>query len=150
MKCHRGTRSCEKFNAHNYLRFCSVNARSLRNKTTIFQDFVHDNKFDIVAVTETWLTSSDDAVVSDLTPPGFKFLHHPRICGRGRGVGLLYRDNLSVISNKSNQNSSFESLSAAVSNDMTSFEMLVICRPPGLQSFSMFINDCSDLLDNKL
>ena len=127
-----------------------MNARSLRNKSTIFQDFVHDNKFDIVAVTETWLTSSDDAVVSDLTPPGFKFLHHPRISGRGGGVGLLYRDNLSVVINKSNQYPSFESLSAVVSNDMTSFEMLVIYRPPGFQSFSMFINDCSDLLDDKL
>ena len=151
-KTHRGKRGgLDKFGDYpNRLKLCTINARSLRNKSTIFQDFVTDNKFDIVAVTETWLTPSDDAVIADLTPPGFAFLHHPRVSRRGGGVGFLYKDNLSVLINPSDHFTSFESMSAVSSNGTTSLEILVIYRPPGYQSFSLFINEFSDLLDEKL
>ena len=151
-KTHRGKRGgLDKFVDYpNRLKLCTINARSLRNKSTIFQDFVTDNKFDIVAVTETWLTPSDDAVIADLTPPGFAFLHHPRVSRRGGGVGFLYKDNLSVLINPSDHFTSFESMSAVISNGTTSLEILVIYRPPGYQSFSLFINEFSDLLDEKL
>ena len=75
-KTHRGKRAGkERFK--DSLKMCTVNARSLRNKSTIFQDFVSENKFDIVAITETWLTPSDDAVIADLTPQGFAFFASP-------------------------------------------------------------------------
>ena len=105
---------------------------------------------DIAAISETWLSASDDAVIADLTPTGFAFLHHPRASRRGGGVGLLYRDNLSVHINQLGNYTSFESMSAVVSNGMTSLEILVMYRPPGYQSFSLFINEFSDLLDEKL
>ena len=57
----------------------------------------------------------------------------------GGGVGFLYKDNLSVLINPSDHFTSFESMSAVISNGTTSLEILVIYRPPGYQSFSLFI-----------
>ena len=40
------------------LTFCLLNARSLRNISASFCDYVQDCKADIFAITETWLTQS--------------------------------------------------------------------------------------------
>ena len=143
-KTHPGEKGgLEKFGDRlNRLKWCIVNARSLRNKSTIFQDFVTDNKFDIVAVTETWLTHSDDAVIADLTPPGFAFLHHPRASRRGGGVGFLYNDNFSVLINPSDHYTSFESLSAVVSNGTTSLEILLFIDLQVINLFHYSLMNC--------
>ena len=50
---------------------CLLNARAVRNETTLFIDFVMDGKFHLVAVTETYLNPSDtESTISGITPPG--------------------------------------------------------------------------------
>ena len=44
---------------------CVLNARSLRNKS--FVDLVCDSKADLFAVSETWLTVNDTAILSEIT-----------------------------------------------------------------------------------
>ena len=45
---------------------------------TMDEAIVKDNKCDIAAISETWLSASDDAVIADLTPPGFAFSAPPQ------------------------------------------------------------------------
>ncbi|XP_027056107.1 uncharacterized protein LOC113683098, partial [Pocillopora damicornis] len=40
---------------------CVLNARSIKNKSADIMDHVCDHKFDIIAITVTWLQSNDTA-----------------------------------------------------------------------------------------
>ena len=52
------------------LKICSLNARSLRNKSSAFVELVNDLKVDLFTVCETWLSVNDSAVLNELTPTG--------------------------------------------------------------------------------
>ena len=54
--------------------FRLVNARSLKNKTASFVDYVQDCKTNIFAVTETGLTQNDAVVCREITPAGYRCL----------------------------------------------------------------------------
>lgn len=82
-------------NSH-FLNICLINTRSIRNTTADFDEYVCNKKFDLVAVTETWLKEIDDLIRAQLCPTGYKFLHKPREDYRGGGTVLLYRDTLNV------------------------------------------------------
>ena len=43
-----------------------MNTHSIRNKTADFVEYVSEYKFDLVAITETWLTSNDDSLRAQL------------------------------------------------------------------------------------
>lgn len=58
-----------------------MNAQSI--STTHFIDYVCDYKYDLVAITETWL-QQHDAIRLELCPPGYKFIDFPR---QGRSDG---------------------------------------------------------------
>ena len=89
--------------------FCLLNARSIKNKATILNDFVIENKIDIMAFTETWLLAgdTDGAVISDVTPAGYVFRHVSRE-RRGGGVAVLCKKSLNVKINLMNRYKSFE------------------------------------------
>ena len=76
------------------LNCCLLNARSLRNKTTSFIDFVQDGNYDLVAVTKTWLNPDTASMISDITPHSYKLYHEPWQARRGGGVGFFMRNNL--------------------------------------------------------
>ena len=60
------------------LNVCSLNPRSVKNKTLALSDYVVSNDFDVVALTETWLgTTSDEACLSELVPTGYDIMHVP-------------------------------------------------------------------------
>ena len=90
------------------LLFCSLNARSLRNKSTAFADLLSDSKADLFAVTETWLTHNDTTALAELSVPFYKLLHRPRSNRRGGGVALFFIDCLEVTRVNSSKESSFE------------------------------------------
>jgi len=80
------------------LKLCSINCRSVKNKTLSICDFVLTNDYDLVALTETWLGSSvDEVCVSELVPSGYEIKHVPR-CGRrrGGGVAVIYKSALQL------------------------------------------------------
>ena len=72
------------------IEFCLLNARSIKNKATVLNDFVVENKIDVMAFTETWLLpgETDGAVISDITPTGYVFRRVSRV-KRGGGVAVL-------------------------------------------------------------
>ena len=48
---------------------CSLNARSLRNKSTAFVDLVCDLRAELFTICESWLHDLDSAILSELTLP---------------------------------------------------------------------------------
>ena len=75
---------------------CLLNAQSVRNKTADFVDYLCENKYDLVAITENWLQRRDNAVRGELLPTGYQLINHPRSGRGGGGIGLLFRDCLRV------------------------------------------------------
>ena len=92
----------------NLFKLCTLNVRSLRNKSAALYDYVCDSKADLYAFTETWLTDKDSALIGDVVPTGYKFSHTPRIGRRGGGTALMFRDTLQVSKLDDGEKQSFE------------------------------------------
>ena len=60
-------------------KLCSLNVRSINNKTLCIREFIIDNNLDILFLCETWLgTDYDETSISEFLPPGYKLLHQAR------------------------------------------------------------------------
>jgi len=70
-----------------------INARSINNKALYIKDFMVDNKFDILAITETWLNGkdTDQRKIHEICPSGFSLKHISRKNRKGGGVAIIYR-----------------------------------------------------------
>ena len=76
-------------------KLCSLNVRSINNKTLCIREFIIDNNLDILFLCETWLgTDYDETSISEFLPPGYKRLHQARTNQRGGGVGIVYKGGL--------------------------------------------------------
>ena len=73
----------------NNLSFLLWNARSLKNQLRNFQSYVYSNDFDVIAITETWLTKH--IYTNELLPCGYNVLRKDK-SGRGGGVLLAFKD----------------------------------------------------------
>ena len=91
-----------------HLTVCTLNARSIANKSALFVHYINDCKADLCAITETWLADQDPAVCNETTPPSYKLFHCPRSDRRGGGTALLFRDNINVCKLESGSRNSFE------------------------------------------
>lgn len=146
---------CEPYirNAIHPLSLCMMNTQSIRNKTADFVDYVCENEFDLVAVTETWLKAIDDSVRAQLCPTGYKFLDKSREGRRGGGTALLYRDSLRVTMANSGQLESFEYsewiVTPSASNNLRIF---IFYRPPYSEDhrvpMSVFFDEFSNHIES--
>ena len=69
---------------------CAImNIQSVTSKTLEIRELIAEKSFDILALTETWLSKNDSSKIAELVPdrPTHIFYHVPRE-GRGGGVGL--------------------------------------------------------------
>lgn len=105
-----------KPNRHDLLTFACLNIRSLRNKVDSICRFLKLTSIDILALTETWLTSMDTDAALDID--GYSFFRKDG-SGNGSGVAIYIRKaiNASVIDRAqlNTENINFENLSVAVS-----------------------------------
>ena len=62
----------------------------------MLSQYVSDLHFDLIAITETWLSDDDLSISSHLTPNKFKLIQH-NISKKGGGVALLYNSNITVL-----------------------------------------------------
>ena len=74
-----------------YTNVASINASSVKNKTLAINEEIIQHDWDILAITETWLKQTgDEAIVTELLPPGYTFHHVARSRGRGGGVAVQH------------------------------------------------------------
>ena len=79
-----------------YLTMCTVNVRSLKNKTSNGVDYVSCSGADVFALAETWFRDIADSYRTEATPPGFRLLDCPRVGRTGEGTALLFHENMVV------------------------------------------------------
>ena len=134
------------------LLLCCLNARSLRNKSAAFIDLLSENKADLFAVNETWLTHNDTTALAELSVPGYKLLHCPRSNLRGGGTALFFRDCLDVTRVNSSEESSFEFSEWLVSTPTVRLRVIIVYRPPYSHThpvtISTFITEFANLLES--
>ena len=133
---------------------CLINARSVRNKTSIIKDFVVENNVDVLVLTETWLRPSVRRFsysIGDLCLTGYRFIHVPKNHSRGSGVGLLFKERLQIRGHPHEELNSFEYLECSLYH-LKSVRIVVISRPPpsqaNLLSPSLFCEEFSTFLEH--
>lgn len=142
---------CSKPPSKDQVLFGLINTRSVKNKATQLNEYISDNKLDLVAVTETWLNDGDQVTLGNICPSGYKVISKPR-SGRGGGVAIIYNSSLRVKEVTHKQHASFEHIEVLVqSPDNTGMSLCLVYRPPpnkknGLKH-NEFIAEISDFLD---
>ena len=138
--------NCPKFHiAH-------VNSRSLwKNHDNILTllNCVTNNKFDVVGITETWLSVNTPTHMISI--PNYNFVRTDRRDRHGGGVGFYVRNDIKfTIRNDLNICSdSFESMFIEISDNHRPTLIGVIYRPPSSSSRS-FIDDFSNYVLNTI
>ena len=81
---------------NNSLNVLCFNIRSIRDKWLKFKDLISINgvcPFDVIGLTETWLSDNDDT--SDFLLPGYQIIHMPRRLTKcSGGISLYIRSNV--------------------------------------------------------
>ena len=134
------------------LKFCTWNARSIRNKSASFLDYICENNIDLITVTETWLSESDAAVRAECTPIGYKLTDCPLVGRCGGGTALIYRSSLSVTEVISGTKPSFEFAEYIVSDKNSTIRLVIVYRPPYSDAHPVticsFLDDFADYLES--
>ena len=132
----------------------SLNARSVKNKSTSICDLMLSNNADILALTETWLgTSVDKPVISEITPNGYSIHQIARNGKTGGGIAVIDKSNIEVKRSKHSQTfSHFELLECDVVVKSHHFRLCVIYRPPPSRTNKLknttFFEEWSEFLDH--
>ena len=118
------------------LTMCTLNARSLNNKSGAFLDLVCDARADLfnIILCETWLKDHHSAVLSELTLPRYRTLKHcPRPGRRGGSTALLVKEGINVSNVYSDEKMSFEVSEWLVSFGSTRVSSLLFCTDRRIQ-----------------
>ena len=137
-----------------YLNMCVINCCSVRNKLSYVLDHVKDHKSDIVAITESWLSTEEcnnRAVSRECADHDYELFHVPRPNRRGGGVALLIKNGLHVIKQKHSTRKSFEHIELLVTAISIHLRIVVIYRPPQSKqnhlTKSQFIDEFNEYLE---
>ena len=138
------------------LKFGTVNAISLNNKSLNILETVLDHKLDILLITETWINDEKSDVLGNLNSNGYTFKNYPREDHKGGGIGLLLSDH-QQINNLSHDNlSSFQDLTCTIGSFQHNCTITLFgCyHPPpskiNTASDAVFIDQFSILLEDIL
>ena len=121
----------------------------MRNKTDSIYNLIISNDIDLLVLTETWLGNSDQGVISELLPDGYKIIHKVRNNGRGGGVALVYKSTMDVkVVSREDTFTHFEYLECVINFT----RLCIIYRPPPSKKNqlrnSVFFDEWSQFLDS--
>ena len=122
-----------------------INTRSIRNKADTICNYITEHDFDVICLTETWLTDSDDAVVEAITLDGYNFRHLPR-------VGVMYKASFHICSKTPIPAQSFEDLEVVLRHVRAAsiVRVFTIYRPPSsgrkTTPFRLFVDEFSRVI----
>lgn len=134
---------------------CLINTQSASNKADLLTDYIIEHDLDIVCLTETWLSNAEKhrKIIADLTLPGYKFQHAPRLNRTGGGVAVIHRESVNLVTSSIHTFSSFESMCCDLIPDNTgsvSLKLIILYKPPYSRrnkiTSSMFLQDFADYL----
>jgi len=112
-----------------YLNCLLYNARSVVANLSEFQYTLYGCNYDIILVTETWLTTNDTIGLLDPECKYFIF-RRDRRCNVGGGVCVIVRRGLTCTEVRCGDTDDVEMLCVDVLFDTSLFRFIVIYRPP--------------------
>ncbi len=90
--CVKRLRASKKF-----LHIGLLNARSVASKPDVIHHHLLTFDFDVLAITETWLTPEHgDEIFANTIPEGYVGIHVPRVGRRGGGIAVIHRSTICV------------------------------------------------------
>ena len=136
---------------HTHLSLAHINAWSIRNNIGPFQHYLHDEKIDLCAVTETWLKPDDSVLPREITPPRYDILSQLRSDGRqGGGVSLVYNSSIKVHNiTQGDQQGGLEYINVCVKFRNKCLKCYVIYRHPN-SSVLQFIESLANPLEENI
>ena len=124
----------EKVTSEDKLKVGYINARSVNNKAEWIAEWIIDEGIDVCAITETWITSSNEnnVTLGNLTPAGYKLTHVPRKGKkRGGGVAIICKASIKTEMQKHEDSfETFEMMEILMSSSKKCVRLAVIYRPP--------------------
>ena len=129
-------------NAHKGVKCFLANARSLKNKFQDLHAIVFAERFDILAVTETWFNPS--VLDHEAIPSDYTIYRRDRLYRRGGGVLLAFKNDLTVV-RRSDLETSCELLWCELTDDQGSKYLFGVFYRPSNTNM-----DCMELLGDSL
>ena len=129
-------------------KICSLNVRSVNNKSLCIHDYLVENDLDALFICETLLGSDlDDISISQLLPQRYKILHQPRMVRKGGGIAIVFRECLQLVkSDCSDPSTNLEYITCSqASINKHKYTMCSVYRSPS-SSDAQFIEDWNALL----
>ena len=121
-------------------------------KATVICDLVEDKDIDILAITETWLSTNDSISTGRITPAGYQLLHVPRVHGIDGCVAVVYKSTFVTRQLDTPNAKTFELMGLHISNGPQSTRLIVVYRPPpntkNGYATSEFLAEFSQLMDS--
>lgn len=124
-----------------------LNTQSVCNKAVMLNDYILEHSVDLAMLTETWLKPSNDPVINEFLPPGYKFLGVCRSTKRGGGVGIVHRSSYHFTLAPRKQFASFEYTETVSTKTSTPLRIIVIYRPPS-SSIPLFLDELTMYLSD--
>lgn len=136
--------------------FGLLNAQSLGNKFTAIAATVTEAAYDVLLLTETWHTASEDVALRRCLPDGYSCIDAPRpTLGKSKpcqtnhgGIAAIVSDRLtSKTIRLSSKPATFEHLCFSVTGSATTIIILVIYRPGSTAVTDTFFTEFSTVLE---
>src|SRR6218665_1740120 len=139
------------------IRIAALNVWSLRHKYVQVSDLITAAELDVIAVTESWHSTSEAVVVRRAAPPGFSFIDRPRsevglhetdVNGPHGGIVVYYRSHLTA--KKIDIRivpTTFEAVAISLSTRRDPVTLLVIYRPGASSPSSTFFHELLAILE---
>ena len=69
---------------------CTLNARSIANKSALFADYIYQCNADLFVKNEILLSDNDPVICNAMASPGFKLFSFPKSTREGGDTRLLF------------------------------------------------------------
>ena len=131
------------------MKFSLLNAQSTRNKVDFISEYIVNDRINVAAMTETWLSPDDEQIVKDLTLEGYAIHHATRDGRRGGGVAIISESRYKPTAFPTQTFTSFETVSVKLSMKKATLILTTIYRPPE-KPIGVFLSDFQTFLEEML
>ena len=123
------------------------NAESLRKKTDDVNLAITERSLDVLALTETWHTASDDSCLRLATPSDYAVVDVARPSRRGGGIAVIFRKEWKCATLPAPKCSTFEVLAVRLTTDNGPVVVVTVYRPGSDHLRTLFFDELSTLLE---